>query len=65
MNSEAIAKASKTAFEDSQLISASERVKALQIIRKELESRKAEILAANVEDLKVCKIIFVNHITLN
>lgn len=49
-----IAKAAKSAFEASQLVPADERVEALHVIRQELESRKAEILAANSEDLQVC-----------
>lgn len=54
MSSQEIAKAAKTAFEASQLIPASERVIALESIRKQLDLDKAEILAANAEDLKVC-----------
>ncbi|KAF8623230.1 hypothetical protein AX15_006464 [Amanita polypyramis BW_CC] len=46
-----IAKAAKAAFEASQLIPSEERVKALYTIHSELESRKAEILAANHDDL--------------
>ncbi len=49
-----IAKAAKSAFEASQLVPTDERVKALHVIRQELESRKAEILAANSDDLQVC-----------
>ena len=49
-----IAKAAKAAFEASQLIVSEERVKALHAIRSELEYRKAEILAANHDDLQVC-----------
>ena len=49
-----LAKAAKSAFEASQLIPADERVEALHVIREELESLKAEILAANSEDLRVC-----------
>jgi len=49
-----VAQAAKVAFEQSQLILASERIAALHEIRKELEARKAEILAANKDDLEVC-----------
>ncbi|KAF8637608.1 hypothetical protein AX17_002677 [Amanita inopinata Kibby_2008] len=52
-----IAKAAKSAFEASQLIDSSERVKALHAIRSELQSRKTEILAANVEDLQAAQIV--------
>ena len=52
-SAEDIAKAAKSAFEDSQLIPSAERVNALRHIRRALESNKAEILAANREDLKV------------
>ncbi|KAF8909301.1 gamma-glutamyl phosphate reductase [Gymnopilus junonius] len=55
MDTEEIAKTAKAAFEESQLVSSSERVKALQVIRKQLELRKAEILAANAEDLKAAQ----------
>jgi glutamate-5-semialdehyde dehydrogenase len=53
MSSEEIAKAAKAAFEASQLISSAERIKTLETIRHQLELQKKEILAANVEDLKV------------
>ena len=49
----AIAKAAKAAFEASQLIPSSERVRALQGIRKELEAVKDQILSANKKDLEV------------
>ncbi|KAI0630694.1 gamma-glutamyl phosphate reductase [Trametes polyzona] len=52
----AIAKAAKAAFEASQLIPSSERVKALQEIRKELEAAKDAILAANRADLEAAQI---------
>lgn len=52
-DAERIAQAAKAAFEASQLIPSSQRVKALYEIRKELESSKAEILEANRKDLKV------------
>ncbi|KAK7056261.1 glutamate-5-semialdehyde dehydrogenase [Paramarasmius palmivorus] len=46
-----IAKSAKSAFEESQLISAEERVKALHEIRDTLAINKDEILKANQEDL--------------
>ncbi|THH14764.1 hypothetical protein EW146_g5613 [Bondarzewia mesenterica] len=46
-----IAKASKSAFEASQLIDASERVRALHEIRIELGASKESILEANEEDM--------------
>lgn len=52
-SAESIAKASKAAFEASQLIPPAERIKALQEIRNELESAKDAILAANRTDLEV------------
>ena len=48
-----VAKAAKAAFEASQLIASSERVRALHELRDQLESAKAEILAANRRDLEV------------
>jgi glutamate-5-semialdehyde dehydrogenase len=48
-----IARAAKDAFEQSQLIPASERITGLQEIGKELEASKDEILAANKDDLQV------------
>lgn len=48
-----IAQAAKAAFEASQLIPPSERVKALHEIKKELENSKADILEANRKDLEV------------
>ncbi|KAE9399914.1 gamma-glutamyl phosphate reductase [Gymnopus androsaceus JB14] len=55
-NAHDIAKAAKTAFQDSQLIPSSERVNALHEIRKSLEANKAEIIKANAEDLKAAEI---------
>ena len=52
-DAERIAQAAKAAYEASQLIPSSQRVKALYEIIKELESSKAEILEANRKDLKV------------
>ena len=48
-----IAKAAKNAFEVSQLIPSSERINALNAIKKELRANKEIILAANHEDLEV------------
>lgn len=48
-----IAKAAKNAFEASQLIPSSERINALNAIKKELYANKEIILAANREDLEV------------
>ncbi|KAF7310055.1 Aldedh domain-containing protein [Mycena indigotica] len=52
---EEIAKAAKTAFEESQLVPAEERVTALRHIRAALEANKATILAANVVDVHAAK----------
>jgi hypothetical protein len=52
-NSEEVAKAAKVAFEASQLLEATERIKALHSIREELEARKTEIFEANKQDLQV------------
>jgi glutamate-5-semialdehyde dehydrogenase len=55
MDSEETARLAKAAFQESQLLPSSERINALLAIRKQLELQKSDILAANVEDLKVCK----------
>lgn len=55
-NAHDIAKAAKIAFQAAQLISSSERVVALHEIRKSLEAHKAEIIRANEEDLRVCRL---------
>ncbi|KAJ7625648.1 gamma-glutamyl phosphate reductase [Roridomyces roridus] len=55
-SAEEIAKAAKTAFEESQLIPSTERVTALQRIHVALQSNRAEILAANREDLKAAQV---------
>ncbi|KAF5316422.1 hypothetical protein D9619_006325 [Psilocybe cf. subviscida] len=55
-SSEEIAKAAKLAFEESQLFPSAERVNALHLIRKELDLRKAAILAANAEDLNAAQL---------
>ena len=52
-SAQSIAKAAKAAFEASQLIASSERVRALHELREELVSAKADILAANRRDLEV------------
>jgi len=62
MSLEDIAKAAKLAFEESQLVLPSERIKALRAVRLQLERDKTEILAANVEDLKVCFMFSRSHI---
>ena len=54
MDLEEIARSAKAAFQESQLLPSSERTKALEAIREQLKLRKWDILAANVEDLKVC-----------
>jgi glutamate-5-semialdehyde dehydrogenase len=63
MESEEIARSVKAAFQESQLLPSSERITALLAIQKQLELRKSEILAANVEDLKVCGLcnLFFDH----
>ena len=48
-----IARASKAAFEASQLVASSERIRALNAIKDELIANKEAILAANRQDLKV------------
>ncbi|KAJ7175887.1 gamma-glutamyl phosphate reductase [Mycena filopes] len=55
-SAEDIAKAAKSAFEDSQLVPSAERVNALHHIRSALESNKIEILAANRQDLKAAQV---------
>jgi glutamate-5-semialdehyde dehydrogenase len=50
-SAETIAKTAKAAFETAQLLDPSERTLALEAIRTELASAKAEILAANATDL--------------
>ncbi len=53
LSAEAIAQTAKAAFEASQLVSATERTRALHEIRKELEANKDSILRANGEDMVV------------
>ena len=48
-----IAKAAKAAFEESQLVDTSERVRALRAMKTELEALKDDIYAANKADLEV------------
>ncbi len=48
-----MAEAAESAFEESQLVPLSERINSLRAIRLQLEKGKTEILAANVEDLKL------------
>lgn len=50
---EEIAKAAKAAFEESQLLPTAVRTDALAKIKQQLEANKAEILAANEQDIKV------------
>ncbi|KAF5377803.1 hypothetical protein D9757_008109 [Collybiopsis confluens] len=50
-----IAKAAKNAFQDAQLIPASERAKALHEIQLSLQASKVEILQANQEDIKAAE----------
>ncbi|KAL6306156.1 gamma-glutamyl phosphate reductase [Sparassis latifolia] len=52
---EDIAKVAKAAFETSQLIPSSERVKVLYELRQELEAAKDKILAANKTDLEAAQ----------
>ncbi|KAG9050412.1 hypothetical protein FS837_005485 [Tulasnella sp. UAMH 9824] len=54
-SAEEIAKASKSAFEASQLVDPSERVKALQIIHDTLAAKKDEIFEANRKDVEAAK----------
>ncbi|KAG5647527.1 hypothetical protein DXG03_009464 [Asterophora parasitica] len=55
-NAEDIARTSKAAFEASQLISSSDRVEALHAIVEELKAKRAQVLAANKEDLEAAQI---------
>ena len=57
-NAEAIAQTAKAAFEASQLISTSERTRALHEIRKELDANRDVILKANGEDMAVRSLLF-------
>lgn len=50
---EHIAKAARSAFEASQLVDPSQRNVALEAIRKVLEERREEVLAANKIDMQV------------
>ncbi|EJD07685.1 glutamate-5-semialdehyde dehydrogenase [Fomitiporia mediterranea MF3/22] len=51
-----IAKAAKAAFEASQLVDTSERVKALHLIKSELEALRNEIQEANKADLEAAQV---------
>lgn len=51
---ESIALAARRAFEASQLVDPSERNVALSAIRRVLEERKEDVLAANKRDMDVC-----------
>jgi glutamate-5-semialdehyde dehydrogenase len=53
ITAEEIAKAAKAAFEESQLLPAAVRINALAKIKQQLEANKAEILAANKQDMEV------------
>jgi gamma-glutamyl phosphate reductase len=53
LSAETIAQTAKAAFEASQLVSTTERTRALHEIRKELEANKDSILRANGEDMAV------------
>ena len=54
-----IAKRAKAAFETSQLIDSSERVKALHLIKDELELLKNEIQDANKADMEVSSFLLL------
>jgi glutamate-5-semialdehyde dehydrogenase len=58
LSAETIAQSAKAAFEASQLISATERIRALHEIRKELDANKDSILRANGEDMAVRACVF-------
>jgi len=53
LSAESIAQTAKAASEASQLVSATERTRALHEIRRELEANKDAILKANSEDMSV------------
>jgi hypothetical protein len=53
-DSTSVAQEAKLAFEASQLLDDTERVKSLHLIREELEIRQSEIFTANKRDLEVC-----------
>lgn len=53
LSAESIAQTAKAAFEASQLVSTTERTRALHEIRRELEANKDAILKANSEDMTV------------
>lgn len=53
-----IARAAKSAFESSQLVTSDQRVHALSKIREELAASKDAIFAANQEDVKASNLLF-------
>ncbi|KAH9967109.1 gamma-glutamyl phosphate reductase [Russula compacta] len=59
LSAETIAQTAKAAFEASQLVSATERTRALHEIRKELEANRDAILRANSEDMAVRVVVVV------
>ena len=62
LSAETIAQTAKAAFEASQLISGTERTRALHEIRKELEANKDSILRVNGEDMMVhCALSHISH----
>lgn len=63
-SSEGIARAARLAFEASQLLSPSERVTALHLIRDELAARKDDILLANARDMEVSSLKILVNIKL-
>lgn len=56
---EGIARSARQAFEASQLVDVSERNVALQAIRKVLEQKREDVLAANKKDMDVSPV----HVT--
>ena len=52
-SAEAVARAAKEAFDSSQVLDASERMRALEAVRRGLVEAKDEVLAANAKDLEV------------
>ncbi|OJA21542.1 hypothetical protein AZE42_03233 [Rhizopogon vesiculosus] len=56
ITAEEIARAAKAAFEESQLLPTAVRTDALAKIKQQLEANKAEILAANKQDMEVAQV---------
>merc|ERR1711939_285617 len=52
-SAEAVARAAKEAFDSSQVLDASERMRALEAVRRGLVEAKDEVLAANAKDLEL------------